>query len=97
MNWSRLDDGARCRRRGETLGGLLVTSQRWSDAEALFSQYLDARSRPQAEVALVGLIRVRVARGQAEAAAGLIIQYEKRFAFGPRRNEVERLKKALSP
>ncbi len=25
MNLSRLDDGARCRRRGETLGGLLVT------------------------------------------------------------------------
>ncbi len=25
MNWSRLDDGTRCRRRGETLGGLLVT------------------------------------------------------------------------
>lgn len=25
MNWSRFDDGARCRRRGETLGGLLVT------------------------------------------------------------------------
>jgi len=25
MNWSRLDDGTRCRRRGETLGGLLLT------------------------------------------------------------------------
>ena len=75
------------------LGGHLLKQERWSEAEALFVRPY-AKSI-DAETSLVGLIRVRIAQGDQEAAASLISGYWQKFPTGLRRDEVKRLEHAL--
>ena len=49
----------------------------------------------KAEAAVVGLVRVYIAQGQAEEAMMLIAEYEERFPRGSRQREVQRLQEAL--
>ena len=76
------------------LGSQLLQQQRWEDAEALFSNEIDGRS-DAAEAALVGLIRVRIAQGQAALAEGLLEDYWLGYPQAKRAEEVRRLEQAL--
>jgi len=76
------------------LGGRLLKERRWSDAETFFEQYNGGQG-VKAEAAVVGLVRVYIAQGQAEAAMMLIAEYEERFPRGTRQREVQRLQEAL--
>jgi ferric-dicitrate binding protein FerR (iron transport regulator)/predicted negative regulator of RcsB-dependent stress response len=77
------------------LGRQLIEQQRWDDAEALFAPRVDQGDGPCAELAMVGLIRVRLAQGHPEDAAALIALYQKRFPAGERAHEIELLQGAL--
>ena len=79
------------------LGQQLIRAERWSDAEVVFAPYADEGAGPGAEVALVGLARVRIAQGDAAAAHRLIARYWKRFPSGVRGQEVQQLERALTP
>ena len=79
------------------LGQHLIRAERWSDAELVFAPYADEGAGPGAEVALVGLARVRIAQGDAAAAHRLIARYWKRFPSGVRSQEVQQLERALTP
>jgi len=77
------------------LGARFLRDQRWDEAEALFEPQTTTGGGLKAETALVGLIRVRIAQGDREAATRLIAAYRERFAGGRRGSEVERLESAL--
>jgi len=78
------------------LGSGLLRAKRWQEAEALFTPHMMAGTHTKAEVALVGMIRVRMAQGQRDKAARLIARYQTRFPSGRRGAEVQRLNDALS-
>ncbi|MGB0588106.1 MAG: FecR domain-containing protein [Myxococcota bacterium] len=78
------------------LGSGLLRAKRWREAEALFTPHMLAGTHTKAEVALVGMIRVRMAQGQRDKAARLITRYQTRFPSGSRGAEVQRLNDALS-
>ena len=78
------------------LGSGLLRAKRWREAEALFTPHMMAGTHTKAEVALVGMIRVRMAQGQRDKAARLIARYQTRFPSGSRGAEVQRLNDALS-
>jgi tetratricopeptide (TPR) repeat protein len=77
------------------LGSALLRGKRWGEAEALFAPHMLAGTSAKAEVALVGMIRVRIAQGQRDNAARLITRYQIRFPEGKRGAEVQRLNAAL--
>lgn len=77
------------------LGGQLLQQQRWEDADKLFSPFANGTSA-KAEAALVGLIRVRIAQGEADQAEELIEDYWLGFPKASRSAEVKRLEQALS-
>lgn len=76
------------------LGGHLLKGERWSEAEALFVR--PYAKTVDAETSLVGLIRVRIAQGDQDAAASLLSRYWQRFPKGLRHHEVKRLERAIS-
>ena len=77
------------------LGGQLLQQQRWEDADKLFSPFANGTSA-KAEAALVGLIRVRIAQGEALQAEELIEEYWLGFPKASRLAEVKRLEAALT-
>lgn len=83
------------------LGARLFRAERWAKAEALFEPHVTSGmsrvdATPLLEIALVGLIRVRIAQGDQNAAHGLIEIYRERFKGGAREPEIERLEHSLS-
>ena len=64
-------------------------------SEKLFAPYAESEKSRKAEVALVGLTRIRIAQGRARLVSDLIAEYRKRFPDGIRRHEVSRLEAAL--
>lgn len=77
------------------LGRLLLDAGRWGEAEALFGATVDDLRPPRAEVALVGLMRVRLAQGRADAVRALAADHAARFPRGSRVAEVRRLLEAV--
>lgn len=77
------------------LGAQFLKTGRWSAAEALFKPYVGTAKCKEEEVALVGMIRVRIALGNTDAARRLISHYRKWFQGGRREHEVQRLEDAL--
>lgn len=77
------------------LGSALLEAKRWKKAEILFAPHMMAGTHTNAEVALVGMIRVRMGQGQRDEAVRLISLYQARFPLGNRRAEVQRMDDAL--
>ena len=78
-----------------TLGRLHLRERRWDEAAALFEAHRSSARPRQAETALVGLLRVRLAQGRRAEARSLLGAYERRFPRGRRRAEVDHLRTAL--
>ncbi len=79
------------------LGRTLLDQRMWSDAGRLFQSHVSSTTPARAEIALVGLIRVRLGQGDRTEAGSLIAQYDRRFPRGARREEVAHLRLALEP
>ncbi len=77
------------------LGSHLLRTKQWSAAERLFAPHAQTGRSRRAEVAMVGMVRLRMGQGQATEAKRLIGAYWSRFPKGRRAHEVRRLKAAL--
>jgi hypothetical protein len=77
------------------LGRLLIEGEHWDDAEALFLAQRGAPQADQAEIALVGLLRVRLAQRRFEDARALVAEHAARFPAGRRAAEVAHLARAI--
>ncbi len=77
------------------LGRLHLDDHDWEAADGLFSLYVRSSRKSQAETALVGMIRVRMAQRRFAEARALVEEYGSNFPDGRRKKEVEHLEEAL--
>lgn len=76
-------------------GRAMVDGRAWADAESLFEAHRQSTVSERAEIALIGLTRVAVARGATSKADMLLAEYDRRFPAGRRANEAAHLRQAL--